>query len=221
MFHEFVQLCVPDRCISNLRVLGSSSQANYNSSSRLIKLNISDSLPSFIAFLPHVMSSNRIVDLHLSGCDRQIPVNLPTYVSHLTLTDSLDSLNSCSRLINIRSIQITLNHEYSRFTSDDWTSFHILSTLPLLKSLRVLLYDMHVPPDDIRCQIIAETASMVSDFCFCFRYRHVARDYYIDGIYTKHSLFIEKLRNRILALSLNQQPKILVEKDGYGLIVWF
>jgi len=221
MFDEFVQLCVPDRCISNLQAYTSSSQVNYNSSSRLIKLNMSDNLPSFIAFLPHVISSNQIVELHLLGCDRQIPVNLPTHVSHLTLTDSLDSLNSCSRLTNIRSIQITLNHECLRFASGDWTAFRILSTLPLLISLRVLLYEMDVPPDDINCQIIAETASMVSDFCFCFRYRYAARDYDVVGTYTKHSLFIEQLRNRILALSLNQQPYIVVEKDGYGLIIWF
>ncbi len=53
------------------------------------------------------------------------------------------------------------------------------------------------------------------------KYRHAGRDYYIDGIYTKHSLFIEQLRNRIVALSLNRQPYIVVEKDGYGIIVWF
>jgi hypothetical protein len=202
-------------------VYTSSSQTNYNNSSRLIKLNISDNFPSFIAFLPHVVSSNRIAELDLLGCDRQISVNLPTHVSRLILTDSLDSLNSCSRLTNIQSIQITLNRECLHFVSGDWTAFRILSTLPLLISLRVLLYDMDVPPDDTSCQIIAETAVLVLDFCFCFRYPGLARNYHIDGIYTKHSLFIEQLRNRILALSLNEQPYIVVEKDGYGLIIWF
>jgi hypothetical protein len=167
------------------------------------------------------MSLNRIVELHLLGCDRQIPVNLPTHVSRITLTDSPDSLNSCSRLTNIRSIQITLHYQSLRFATNDWTVLRTLSTLPLLISLRVLLYDMRIPPDDISCQIIAETASMISDFCFCFRRLAFEINYDIDAVYTKYSLFIEQLRNRILALPLNEQPYVVVEEDGHGLIIWF
>jgi len=71
----------------------SSSSSNINDSSRLVKLNILENLPSTIALLPHIMSPNQIVELHLFGCDKEISVNFSN-LSRLTLTDSLNSLNS-------------------------------------------------------------------------------------------------------------------------------
>ncbi|CAF3185931.1 unnamed protein product [Rotaria sp. Silwood2] len=85
----------------------------------------------------------------------------------------------------------------------------------MLKSLRVLLRGMRIPPDDKSCQIIAETASMVSDICFCFRRRGDRNEYNIDIAYTKHSLFIKQLRNRILALPVNEKSYIVVEKYSF------
>ncbi len=181
---------------------------------------MSDNLPSSVAFLPHIMSSNQIVELHLLGCNRQISLNLPS-LSRLILIDSLDSLNSCTLLTNIQSIQIILHHQYLCFGNDDWTILRTLSTLPRLISLRVVLYDMRVPPDDASCQIIAETAPIVSDFAFCFRRDNYEIDYDKDAVYTKHCLFIEQLQNRILTLPLNQQHYIVIEKDGHGIIIWF
>ncbi len=146
----------------------STFSANSNGTSRLIKLNMSDNLLSFLTFLPDILFSNDIVELHLLRYDRQASINLPT-LFHLILTYSPDSLNSCSLLAStIRSIRIILHHQSLRFSSDDWSVFRILSTLPLLISLHVLLYDMGIPPDDVSCQVIAETASTVSDFPFCF-----------------------------------------------------
>ena len=205
--------------MSNLQVF-TSSTANINSSSRLVKLNMSDNLASSVAFLPHIMSSNQIVELHLLRCDRQIFLNLPS-LSHLILIDSLDSLNSCTLLTNIQSIQIILHYQYLRFGNNDWTVLRTLSTLPRLISLRVLLYNMRISPDATSCQIIAETATIVSDFGFCFRRSNYEIDYDIDAVYMEHSLFIEQLQNRILALLLNEQPYVVREQDGHGIIIWF
>jgi hypothetical protein len=193
---------------------------NINSCSRLVKLNVSDNLPSFAAFLPHIISSNQIVELHLFRCDRQSSVNLPS-VSRLILTDSLDSLNGCRYLTNLQSIQIILHYRSHRFGNDDWTVLRTISTLPRLFSLRVLLYNMRIPLDDTTCQIIAETAPIVSDFSFCFRRLNEAIDYDVDVVYMQHSLFIQQLKNRILYLPLNEQAYIIVEEDGCGIAIWF
>lgn len=166
------------------------------------------------------MFSNQIVEVRLLECDRQIFLNFAS-LSRLILTDSLDSLVSCTHLINIQSIQIILHYECLRFGNDNWTVLCTLSTLPRLISLRVLLYEMRVPPDDASCQIIAETVPIVSDFSFCFRRLNGQIDYDIDVAYTKHSLFIQQLKNRILQLPLNEQTYINVEEDGCGIIIWF
>ncbi|CAF1345840.1 unnamed protein product [Rotaria sordida] len=220
IFYEFFQLCLPDRYISELQVFTSASPVNTVGPSRLRKLNISNNFPSLSISFPHIISSNQVVELHLSRCDRQISVNLPTF-DYLIITDSLDSLNSWFFSINIRSIQITLNHEHLHLARNDWNDLPTLSTLPFLKSLRILLYGINIPPNDTICQIIAETASTISDFCFCFRRKNHQNRRNFDGAHTKQSLFIKQLRNNILALPLNEKAQIVVEKDGYGLIVWF
>ncbi|CAF4055709.1 unnamed protein product [Rotaria sordida] len=220
IFDEFFQLCLPDRYISQLQVFTSPSPVNTVAPSRLRKLNISNNFPSLAISFPHIISSNQMAELHLSRCDRQTSVNLPTF-DYLIITDSLDSLNSCFFSRNIRSIQITLNHEHLHLARNDWNDLPTLSTLPFLKSLRILLYGINIPPNDTICQIIAETASTISDFCFCFRRKNHQNRRNFDGAHTKQSLFIEQLRNNILALPLNEKPQIVVEKDGYGLIVWF
>ncbi|CAF4470419.1 unnamed protein product [Rotaria socialis] len=184
IFKEFFELCVPDR---------------YN-------------LPSSATFFSHLISSNEIFELHLLRCDRQVSMNLPN-LRHLILTDSLDSLNSFQLSKNIRSIQITLHHQCTNFATCDWTALRKLSSLPELNSLRVLLYNMHISPDDTSCQIIADVAPMISDFSFCFRRRHYQAVYDLDSAQMKQSSFIEQLKNRILALSLNKQPYIVVEED--------
>jgi hypothetical protein len=103
-------------------------------------------------------------------------------------------LNSSFLSKNIRSIQITLHHQCLRFATGDWTALSKLSSLPLLNSIRVLLYGMHIPPNDTSCQIIAEAASTVSDFSLCFRHGYYQDFYDVDLAYTKHALFIEQLQ---------------------------
>lgn len=191
-----------------------------NNTSRLIQLNISDNVPSFVTFLPYIMSSNQIVILHLLGCNRNVSLNLP-FVSRLILTDSLDFLNNCTDLTRIESIQIILDYRCLHFGNDDWTTLRILSTLPRLKSLRILLHDMRNTPDDTSCQIIAETATIVTDFAFRFERSGFCIDYNFTAAYIKQSLFIEQLQNRILVLSLNNQPYIIRDENGRGIIIWF
>ncbi|CAF1006048.1 unnamed protein product [Rotaria sordida] len=220
IFEEFFQLCIPDKYISELEVFTSASPFNKVGRSHLLKLNIADNIPSLTTLLPHIMSSNHVVELHLSQCDEQISSNL-TIFDHLILTDSFDSLNNWSYSRYIRSIQITLNYEHLHLARNDWADLRTLSTIPFLNSLRILLYGMVIPPDDISCQILAETASMVSDFCFSFRRKYYQNIYNFDVTHPQQYLFIKQLRNNILALPLNKKPRIVVEKDGYGLIVWF
>jgi hypothetical protein len=181
---------------------------------------MSGNLLSSATFFSQVVSSNKIVELNLYRCNGQISIDLPN-VSHLNLVDSLDSLNSSSLSLNIRSIQIILHHESLPFATGDWTALHTLSTLPLLKSLRIVLYGMHTPPDNTSCQIIAMIAPMLTDFSFCFRRIYLQNPYNIRLAYKKHCSFIKQLRNRILNLSLNERPYVFFEEDSSGLIIWF
>ena len=182
-------------------------------------MNMSDNLASSTTFFPQIMSSNKIVELHLYRCNGQVSMNIPN-ISHLILIDSLDSLNCYSLSLNIRSIQIILHYQSLPFTTVDWTALCVLSTLPLLKSLHILLYDMRIPPDDTSCQIIAETARMLTDFCFCFRVEY-CHGYDMWTACIKQWSFIKQLQKRILDLSLNEEPYIFNENDGCGLIIWF
>ena len=182
-------------------------------------MNVSDNLASSTTFFSQIMSSNKIVELHLYRCNRKISMDLPN-VSHLILIDSLDSLNCYSLSSNIRSIQIILHYQSLLFTTVDWTTLCALSTLPLLKSLRILLYDMRIPPDDASCQIIAETAPILTVLCFCFRIEY-CHGYDMWTACIKQWSFIKQLQKRILDLSLNQEPYVFNENDGCGLIIWF
>ena len=182
---------------------------------------MSDNLPSSVSLLSGIIFSNQIVEMHLFRCDREISLNFPS-LSRLVLVDSLDVLNNLTSLINIQSIQIALHYQFLCFGNDNWAVLRVLSTLPRLASLRVVLYNMRTPPNDANCQIIVETIPFISDFSFCFRRTNKDRsDYNVHIAHIKHSLFIQQLQNRILALPLVKQPYVLIEEDGYGIIVWF
>jgi hypothetical protein len=80
---------------------------------------------------------------------------------------------------------------------------------------------MLIPSDDTSYLITAETAPVISDFSFYFRRDYYYGGYDIDSTYSKYSLFIEQLRNCLVALPLNEEPYVIVEEDGCGLIIWF
>ncbi len=78
---------------------------------------------------------------------------------------------------------------------------------------------MCIPSDDTTWQIIRETAPIVSDFSFCFRRLNDKIDYNIDVVYmTKHSFFVQQLKNPILDWSLNEDAYIIVEEDDCQII---
>lgn len=183
-------------------------------------MNISDNFPSIVEYLPHILSLNQIVELRLVGCSRQLSLNAPS-LSRLILIDSLDVLNSNIAINNIRSIQIVLYHPSPGLVSDSWIALRAISTLRQLHSLRVNLYGMRIPPDDTSCQMIAETAPVVSDFAFCFRRPDEQPDYDIDAAYKKHYSFIQQLGSRILLLPLKKEPYLVIEKTGHGIVIWF
>jgi hypothetical protein len=83
------------------------------------------------------------------------------------------------------------------------------------------LYDTLIPSDETSYQIIAETVPVISDSSFYSLRDYYYGDYDIDSTYTKYSLFIKQLRNCLVALPLNEEPYVLVEEDGCGLIIWF
>ncbi len=62
---------------------------------------------------------------------------------------------------------------------------------------------------------------MVVDFCFCFRRKDYQNAYCFEPALRKQFSFIKQLQNKILALPLNEKPSVAVEKNGYGLIMWF
>ena len=201
---EFLPLSVPDRCIDGIEVFPPSSKMIKGSSSRLIKLTISDNLPSPVGIFSHMVNPNQIIELRLLRCDRQIVVNLPN-LRHLILTNSLDALNSSSLSTNIRSIQITVYHQCLRFANTEWTVLTKLSSLPMLNSLRISV-------DDQSRRVIAETASMVSDFSFCFRRDYCPNVYAIDSLFSKHALFIDQLRKDIFAVRRSEKAYMFLSK---------
>ena len=121
------------------------------SSPRLLNLSLTNNTVSPVLALPHLISRSFIEELHLYSCDRRIRVTLPS-LRHLTLTDSLDVLHDCSSIsTNIRSITIALHLRQTLLTNEHWSVLRELSSLPLLNSLRVILYDSRKPPDDWTC----------------------------------------------------------------------
>ena len=80
---------------------------------------------------------------------------------------------------------------------------------------------MRIGPNDQTRDVLAETASKVSDFSFCFRRRYHLGIYDVQLVYAKHTLFIDQLRTDIFALPRNEKAYVFVEEDGYGMRIWF
>ncbi|CAF4001642.1 unnamed protein product [Rotaria sp. Silwood1] len=98
---------------------------------------MSGHLPSSTILFSPITSPNKIVELHLLRCHRQICVNLPN-LTNLILTDSLDSLNSYS-------------FSNFRFTTVDWIALSTLSHLPLL--MPELRFEQEISENDIQAAI--------------------------------------------------------------------
>jgi hypothetical protein len=121
--------------------------------------------------------------------------------------------------MNIQSIIIAIHQWQTQYATGNWTALRTLCALPLLRSLRVITYDIHMCPDDTDCQILAETTLLLVDFSFSFR-RLAGFDCDPKSIFNMYRLFIEQLRDRILAISLDHKRYCIIEKDGCGLVIW-
>jgi hypothetical protein len=220
-FNELTQLSIPDKYIRELEVfLPPRHSSTMPSWSRLVRMDsICNELSPILTRSPIICPKN-IEEMHLFCCDRNIDLKLPS-LHHLTVINSLDALHHCSSIsMNIPSIIIVLHGEDMPYATGNWTALRSLHALPRLQSLRVVLYDSHMSGDDPYCEIIAETAVWFANFSFSFRRRG-----YFCGIDDKTAFqrccsFIEQLRRKIFALSVDEKPECSVEKDGCGLIVW-
>ena len=106
------------------------------------------------------------------------------------------------------------------YATGNWSALRSLHALPRLQSLRVVLYDLHMSDDDPSCQIIAETAVWFVDFAFSFRRGRGFSGINSESAFQRCCSFIEQLRRKIFALSVDEKPNCSVENDGCGLIVW-
>ena len=219
-FNEFVQISIPDKKISHLEVWQSSQSSRTVSSSRLVRMDLIWNEVSPILTQSPIMSAKSIEELYLFCCNRDVVLKQPS-LGHLTVISSLDTLHRCSSIsMNIQSIIIVLDQWYVPYATGGWTALRSLRSLPHLRSLRVLLYDLHMSADDPSCAIIAATAVRFVDFAFSFRRCGDFHDLDDESAFKRCCSFIEELRRRILALSSGQTPQCSVEKDGCGLIVW-
>nr|ACI90380.1 hypothetical protein [Philodina roseola] len=216
-FNDFLQLSVPDTCITRLQM---SSSLFVRQTSRIRKMRlIRNAMTPFIA-QSSLVCPDRIELLDLFYCDRSISLKLPSLV-HVNLVDSFDALQSCHLVsMHIQSITIVMHQQEIESASNRWTDLRVLSDLPRLRSVRVLLYSTLVCPDDIGCQMLAETSLLVSDFGISFR-----EDLYLPGVDRKllcdmYRLFIKELHRKMICLSPNQKSSYVIEKNGCGLIFW-
>ena len=165
-----------------------------------------------------IMCPDRIEELNLFDCDRSLSLKFPSVV-HLNLIGSFDALHSCSSVsLNIRSITIVMNQPDVQ--AAHWTNLRVLNALPRLHSVRVLMYDILVCPDDIGCSMLAETSLLVHDFGISFRewrgHVGIAKKTLCD----LYRSFVHKLHQKMICLSRDHQSHDVIEENGCGLIVW-
>jgi hypothetical protein len=203
-FNEFVQISIPDKSISHLEVLQPSHSSTMLSSSCLVRMGLICNEMSPIVTRSPIMCPDNIEELHLFCCDRNIDLKLPS-LRHLNVNSSLDTLHRCSSIsMNIQSIIIVIHHEDKSYATGNWAALRSLRSLPHLRSLRVVLYEVHMSADDPNCQIIAETAMWFVDFAFSFRRRGYFDDLDNKSAFKRCCSFIKELRQRISALSWNE-----------------
>jgi hypothetical protein len=199
-FNELFQISCLDETISQLEVWQvSSSSSTTVGSSRIVRMDSTCNKVSPILTRTSIMCPENIEELRLSCCDRDIDLKLPS-LPHLHVISSLDALHRCSSIsMKIQSIIIGLYRWAISYATGNWTALHSLRSFPRLRSLRVVLCDLYLSPDDPSCEIIAQTTVSIVNFSLSFR-----RDRGFSGINSESAF------NRCCS----------VEEDGCGLIVW-
>jgi hypothetical protein len=219
-FNELTQLSFPEQIMTQLEVLEPSQSTSIFNSSRLLRMNLVNNAMSPILTLPDILSPTRIEELNLFCCDRNIRLKL-SLVRHVNLINSLDTLHICSSIsMNIQSIQIAIYQYHIPYEKGNWTALRALYDLPLLRSLRIIMHDTPRCSDDANCQILAQTAISMVDFAFCFRIWTGSFEAGQKSTFYMYRLFIERLRQRIMTISLVHKTDFLIEQDGCGLIMW-
>ena len=219
-FNELVQMSVPEKYIDQVEVWQPPSSSAMLSSSRFVRMELICNEMSPILIRSPIFCPKNVEELRLFCCHRDIGLTLPS-LRHLDVISSLDALHRCPSIsMNIRSIIIGLQRHHIPYITGNWTALRSLRVLPHLRSLRVVLIDLHMSPDDPSCQIIAETAMSLVDFSLSFRRASEFHGLDTDSAFTRCCSFIEQLRRRIFDLSWDEKPECCVEKDGCGMTVW-
>jgi hypothetical protein len=173
-------------------------------------------------FLPQssILCPDRIEELHLFDCDRSLSLQLPLLV-HINLIGSFDALQTYPSVsMNIQSITIVMDQPDVQSATGHWTDLRVLNALPRLHSVRVLMYDILVCPDDVGCQMLAETSLLVPDFGISFRELYGGRWHMRKILCDLYRSFVRQLHQKIICLSRDQHPCCAIEENGCGLIVW-
>jgi hypothetical protein len=203
-FEKFFQLAF-NRCNNEREI--------YASPSSSTNINI---LPLPALFLPptRVLQYNNQSSYHC--IDTPFRLTIPT--DRIIQIDCLDRLNNYFYTTNLRSLHILLRFS-SLFPIINWNSLRTLPLLPLVKSLRITICNFETLLEDEHCQAIVERVPMLTDFLFCFRrYQRSPNDN--NDPFNIHRKSISNLYDHISTLLFDQHPKIIIEPDGCGLIMW-
>jgi hypothetical protein len=211
---------VLDAYITQVEVLDASLSTTMRTQSRIRKMRVLHNAMSPLLPQSPIMCPDRIEELTLFDSDRSLSLKLPSLV-HINLIGSFDALNSCPSVsMNLQSITIVMHQPNVHSAMGHWTDLRVLNTLPRLHSVRVLMYDILVCPDDVACQIFAETSLTLHDFGISFRERCYQRGYDRKSLCDLYRSFIKQLHQIIVCLSTDQRPQYAIEENGCGLIVW-
>jgi hypothetical protein len=216
-FEEFFQLLIPSRCIHEREIYASPSSSNKIIPSNVQTLNGRGDM-TFLLNPPDL----RTITLeyrdqgHFHHINSTFCVKIPTY--RIIETNCLDTLHDCLFTTNLRFVHIRF-YLSLRFAVTNWNSLHTLSVLPLLKPLRLTGYNLETVLEDKDCQVIVKRLPMLTDFIFCFR-RNIGPIDDKNDSFDIHRKSILNLHRHICNLLLDQQPKIIIETDGCGLMIW-
>ncbi len=215
-FEKFFQIPLVNQCNHERELYASPSSSNVIIPTNISTLNEQANILPLPNYYP--VGSRVLQDNNQSYRDIDTTVRITIPPDRIIVIDCLDRLTDFIYTGNLRSIHILL--EFSEtFTTINWKLLRTFSFLPLLKSLRITMHNFETILEDEHCQLIAERVPILTDFVFCFR-RNRRPVYDDNDQFNIHQKSILNLYHRISILVLDQQLKIVIEKDGCGLIMW-
>jgi len=214
-FEKFFQIPIINQCNHQRELYASPSSSNiiipFNISTLNQQANILP-LPKFYPVSSRVLEHNS-----QSYHDIETTIRITIPPDRIIVIDCFQRLTDFKYTGNLRSVHILFYFSLA-FPTINWNLLHTFSTLPLLKSLRITIYHSETVLEDEHCQVIVKRVPMLTDFVFCFR-RYVV--YCGDNDpFDIHRKSILNLYHHISILVFDQQPKIVIEPDGCGLMMW-